>query len=715
VRSLPLAFLDSRSYRAVAAAAAVALLLALGVLRHEPGALRGDEATFVAMAASLVRDGDLRFEAADETWARARPDRPAALILEQTSRGIAYSKPVLYPLLAAPFVAGLGAAGLWVLNALAVGAALALAAAALARRGGGERAGETVLLFLVASPVAVYLVWRMTESLQLALATAGLALSLGAELGPTPPGSGRLGRLLDARGAPFAGAALLGLLVGLREPNAAIAAVPVLAALLARRFRRAAALAAIAALAYGAVVAVTFALTGAANPYKALRSTFTGETGYPLPGANEVSARFDSEFTATSMLGAVPAWKPRQTLYAALYFFVGRHSGLLAYFPAALALLLAALGGTDRAGRSALFGAAAGTLFYLVWWPSNYFGGETVVGNRYLLAAYPCLMFLPRRLPSRRLLLASWLWALALGGSALLSVARTHALDGGSQNHAYAGVFRRLPYESVASNIEGRRDRYWNRDFVRFVDPYARVGPDSFELDAGTPAAELEIATAWDPAELRFLVSADAPRVEVVVSDWLGRERFRLGHDGAAAATGQIVFRPSPAWRIHRFWWPAREAYRVRLVRLRVETPDGRPARARLRYLGRLAVPESGFERELVAAELPAEVTAGARAALGVAVVHRGGWTWNARGTLPVRLGLRLEPAGGGRTIELRAPLPRDVAPGERVDAALAVRWPETPGRYRATLDLVLEDVAWFGDRTGAPLAAGELIVKPPE
>ena len=32
-------------------------------------------------------------------------------------------------------------------------------------------------------------------------------------------------------------------------------------------------------------------------------------------------------------------------------------------------------------------------------------------------------------------------------------------------------------------------------------------------------------------------------------------------------------------------------------------------------------------------------------------------------------------------------------------------------GRYRATLDLVLEDVAWFGEKLGEPLARAEIEV----
>ena len=51
----------------------------------------------------------------------------------------------------------------------------------------------------------------------------------------------------------------------------------------------------------------------------------------------------------------------------------------------------------------------------------------------------------------------------------------------------------------------------------------------------------------------------------------------------------------------------------------------------------------------------------------------------------------------------LRTPLPRSVAPGERVETELAVRCPIPPGRYRLAVDLVAERRAWFGEVGGEP------------
>jgi hypothetical protein len=51
-----------------------------------------------------------------------------------------------------------------------------------------------------------------------------------------------------------------------------------------------------------------------------------------------------------------------------------------------------------------------------------------------------------------------------------------------------------------------------------------------------------------------------------------------------------------------------------------------------------------------------------------------------------------------------RTALPRGAAPGERMAAAVDVRGPIPPGRYRLAIDLVDEGLAWFGELGSPPL-----------
>lgn len=693
----------------IPALSALALVVASALFALRPAAreLRGDEGTYVAMAASLARDLDLRFDEADRAWAEERGG--VALILQRTPRGVVYSKPVLYPLLAAPFHLVAGDRGAMLVNLLALAAAFALALRVLAAGTDRRAARDLLLTFAATGLVIVYLPWRMTETLQVALALAGLALAFRATRHRDRP-----------RGEELAGAALLGLLVSLREPNAIVAAAPVVAALVAGAPRRALRFAGAAAASYALVVALTWGLTGAANPYKAARATFNAETGYPAgEGAAAPLARFASTADlATSTLGFVPALDATKSAYAALYFLVGRHTGLLVYLPAVLLCFGVALGTADRAGRVALAAFAAHALFYLVWMPTNYFGGETFVGNRYILAAIPLPLVALGKWPSRRALLAVWAVAALVAGSALASVIATRAVDATSQSHASAGIFRLLPYESTASNLDGRRDRYWSGDFVRFVDPFAEVGPASFVLTSATPAAELEIAArrgAWSGAPIHFLAQAEAPGVELEISDYGERERHRLALRADGTAGGPLSFPASRAWRHHTFWWSPEEIYAVRTIRLRAVSAAAEPVRVRLRYLGRQPPPTSGFERAVTRLELSGDAIAGGLSEVELEVVNRGGFAWASTAALPVQVGVRIRSLDRPEeaALETRAPLPHLVRPGESFATTFPLRWPDRAGSYELTLDLVLEDVAWFAGRVGEPLARREVVVSP--
>ena len=99
-------------------------------------------------------------------------------------------------------------------------------------------ARDNLLTFVFTGLALVYVPWRMTETLQFALALAGLALTYAS-----------LRREENAT-AELAGAALLGLLVSLREPNALVAAAPVAAALALRHLRRALRMAAVSLASY---------------------------------------------------------------------------------------------------------------------------------------------------------------------------------------------------------------------------------------------------------------------------------------------------------------------------------------------------------------------------------------------------------------------------------------------------------------------------------
>ncbi len=681
---------------------ALAVVALLAVLRPSFREMRGDESTFVAMTRSLVRDADLRFDERDLARIAASEQQPA-LILQRAGSAITYSKPVLYPLWCAPFVALLGPWGMLAANVVALVAALALARAALAARFGPVDGEWLLWTFAGAGALPAFAGWRMTEALQLALALAAVALVL------LPPGTGRgVARV----GAPFAAGLLLGLLVSLREPNALVALAVVVAAGVGQGRRAAWRAGAGAIVGYLVALALTWSLAGVVNPYKAPRSTFDATTGYPVgERAESALARFEQDGAlATSTLGAVPrGFDARRSGYGALYFLIGRHSGLLVYFPGIALLLLLALRRPRARELVAAGGVGALALFYLVWLPSNYFGGETFLANRYVLAALPLALGSLARPPRRRVLALAWIVAAAAGVSAIASVVKVTPFDATIHSHAHAGLFRTLPYESTASHLEGRRDRYWSGDFLRFVDPFARADSWSFTLASPLPPAEVEIATSWPGQRLRLVAVTSGPPATLVVADWRSRRRYPI-----AAGGGAIEIEPGPAWRFHPFWWSAEKVYRARLVRFDLESPEGVAVEARLRYLGRRDLPE-GLGREVEGLALPSRAIAGGSTLVPLRVANTGSFAWIGEGVLPVQLGWKIEPVDGfGISLEGRSPLAREIPPGGVLATALRVDWPPLPATYRLTVDLVIEDFTWFADRVGAPVGAAEVVVSPP-
>ena len=215
----------SRVILAAVAAALVGLALATDLPSVSGREFWGDGATYYAMAWSLARDLDVRYEARDLERVRGEyPSGPQGIFLKRASGGLAaspsfpgvrrvrpeegrlfYAKAVAYPAVAAPFVAVLGTRGLPVTNALVLGLALWLGYGVLRRRGLGPGLSLAAVSVLFLGTVApLYLFWPTPELFGLALVTAGLAAWFS--------------------GRPLLAAALFGLAGYVKWPNVLMAA-----------------------------------------------------------------------------------------------------------------------------------------------------------------------------------------------------------------------------------------------------------------------------------------------------------------------------------------------------------------------------------------------------------------------------------------------------------------------------------------------------------
>jgi hypothetical protein len=535
----------ARLVLALVSVALVGTTLGLDLPRASRGEFWGDGATYYAMAWSLARDLDLRYDARDLARVRAEyPGGPQGVFLKRASGGLTvdaaagfpwvrrvradegrlyFAKAFAHPLVAAPLLALLGTRGLTLANGLLLSAALWLAFSVLRRRKMGPWAALAVAVALFLLTVApVYLVWPTPEIFGLTLITAGLAAWAG--------------------GRPLLAAVLFGVAGYVKPPNVLMAAPlgldpllpgrgerlfgPGLGRRLGESLRRGAVLALTAATLYG----LNAAFTGELNYQGGERKTFYDRFPFDAAGAtfddsgtwmttNQVgplvAGRDEERVTAQSGPARNPAEIRESFAWNLGYFWIGRFGGALPYFfPAVLALALFLLGGPrDRRGWLALAAVTLSWLAYIWLIPDNWYGGGGTVGNRYFLNLLPGFLFL---VPVRR---APWLAAgsvVAAGAflAPLLVSPVGQSLRPG--DHATRTVFKALPPELTMLN-----------DLSVFTEAWRKKRPFGF-------VGNLERGADPDAYFLYFMDDGTFGKEE-----WRGRAGFWL----RGGARAEVVLR----------------------------------------------------------------------------------------------------------------------------------------------------------------------------
>ena len=533
----------------------VGATLALDLPRAAQGELWGDSATYHAMAWSLARDLDLRFEERDLERIRLEyPDGPQGVFLKRASGGLTlapgggfpwlrrvgpeegrlyFAKAFAHPLAAAPLVALLGTRGLTLANGLLLSAMLWLSFAILRGRGltpAGSLAA-TVGFFLL-TIVPLYLVWPTPELFGMALVGAGLAAW--------------------AAGLPLVSAVLLGVAGYVKPPNLLMAAPLGLEPLLplagegwlgpglGRRVGESLRRGAILALTAGTFYAMNAAFTGELNYQGGERKTFYGRFPFDASGASFddagiwmttnqlgplVAGRDEDKVTEASGPARDPGEIRESFLLNLGYFWVGRFGGVLGYFfPALMALGLFLLRGPrERDGWLALVAIAASWLAYLWVIPDNWYGGGGTVGNRYFLALLPAFLFL---VPKRRgaLVGIAALAAAAVFLAPILWSPVYHSLRPGA--HSLRPAFRALPAELTMLN-----------DLSVFTEPWRKKRPFGFTGNASRHADP-------DAYFLYFMDDGTWGREE-----WAGHPGFWL-RGGASAEVVVRAFDLAPVERV---------------------------------------------------------------------------------------------------------------------------------------------------------------------
>jgi hypothetical protein len=710
-----------------------------------PLTLKSDEPAYYLMALSLAHDRDLRCELRDiQRLGVEFPYNTTKNLILASDDGwktVHFGKPFLVSLVAAPAVALFGADGFVATNMALLLLSVWLGALYLRQYNPDGVALLFSAGFFLLSNAFSYVFWLHTEVLCIASVAASLYLAFTP--GSDAPALGRFGRALRRVWNPrtrlvASGAVLLAAVYN--KPYLAAFGLPILL-LAARREGIGAAARWLggAALAALAVAGLSLALVGHPTSYLGVERQGVEVDSFdrmpelpePEPAHPQAGPRnsFQWIFTSFRVGPELPA--------SALYFLIGRHTGLFPYAPFALLSLALFLAFSRRSvERWALLAALAGIALYLLtflWF--NWHGGGGFIGNRYYVNALPGFLFLVTRVGPAWVPAAGYALAGLFVGGIVFTPFGANVPSPTLQAHVRNAPFALLPFERTLSRqipgYEGAPGTGGSWFFGRsdLFRPVAEslwvVGGQPVELELRTTEPlerpVFEVATRIAPNRVRIdldgsrrtveLAAAEPPGnlARVVLEGGTGR-RLRDVDGSEYLAYTLTVEAARQLWHheIVQFRASKKGPAGARDVREGVRLPDWEPSElsvlvgAMVTFLGEEAeLAADVYRAEWLDVRLPERLPAGRIVAFRVRVRNASDAVWRAEGGTAVRLAYHwFAPDGERRVWEgLRTPLPRDLAPGAEAEVVLEVETPKQPGSYRLVLDPVRERLAWFSER----------------
>jgi len=492
---------------------AIAAMLAVGcgaalsvdVVRTTYG-IKGDEATYVAMALSVAYDGDLAYDARDiERFYQFYHDGPQGIFLKQgggdrSDDRLYYGKAYVYSVLAAPFVRLAGLNGLLAFQVVLLAGAVSLGYLFLAAQSPRRFSLPYALGFFAVSIIPVHAVFLSSDTFHVAGVSCAYFLWFYKDV--SPPNASGVGSALRGRWTDLAAAVLLGAVTFSKPLHVLLIAPPVLAAWGRRRVAAGLTMGTVFAFTVVAGFAINALITGEVNYQGGDRKTFYGTFPFEREGATfddlgigmtTNAIVVDEPLDPTGFLGLLGTnlW----------YFVAGRHFGFLPFFfPGIVAVWLFLREPANRSLRGWLIlgtvaATAVGTIVYM---PYTWSGGGGPSGNRYFLSIYPALLFLTPRIASLGPVAAAW-----IGGGLFTAHLVLNPFVSAKQPYlgVERGLLRALPVELTMVN-----DLPINLDA-----PRARV-------EYGDPAMLLYYLdhNAWQP-ELPGIWVAGERRAEIIV------------------------------------------------------------------------------------------------------------------------------------------------------------------------------------------------------
>jgi hypothetical protein len=538
-----------------AAAAAVLLIVALAAavsvdVVKAGGGVKGDEATFVAMALSAAYDRDLAFDRHDlerffglYRWGpdgiflkkgktlrvRFGGEPPFVRLIKTAdprSDRLYFGKAFAYPVVAAPFVRLFGLNGFLVLHVLLLFAVGLCGYTFLAARSQKVAAFLFTTAFIGAACVPVYTVFLAPEIFHFALVFFAYFLWSYKEVAPDRPG------WLSQPASDIAAAVLLGIATYSNPRHALLVAPLVLWAWWRRRFAHGLTVVAVAIAAAAVLFAVNALNTGEFNYQGGDRKTFYGR--FPFDGsAPDVWSNAQVMSTNDSDAGNVLADFVNRFGHNVEYFVLGRHFGFVPYFFPGVVAVLLWLFSRERAvpwRALTVLAVAASAVALLVFAPFTWSGGGGPPGNRYFMSVYAALFFVTPPLASTVPGLVAWLGGALFTAKMLLNPFVAAKSPNQTTEHGFA---RRLPVE-LTIMLEGARAHSWYSDvLLYFLDEHS-FNPETVDAAghqgiwiAGDGRADILMRCEWPIDRLVMTVESREPTV-FVVSAGAGERRVQL-------------------------------------------------------------------------------------------------------------------------------------------------------------------------------------------
>ncbi len=706
-------------------------MLLLPLTLTKPGlpiVTKADEAAYYLAALSLWHDGDMVCEDHDARRLFREYAGTNNLLLMSRGRDLPtyFSVPVIYPLVATPFVGLFGANGMVTLNAGLLMAMVWMGFAYLRKHNGESLSALFAASYFLLSTAFVYVFWLQSEVFTMACVTASFFL---VDRGTGGRAGGRRPRRLALHAA---GAGAMLATACYSKPMLVALALPMLY-LLARpegggprrpSWRALAAFAASAVLTMVALAGTARALTGEIWPY------FPPRMGVSLSSPIDyVERRVDPRFPRRAPQGDVNvgasgaspaeavlragrgilfALGPR-ALATAPDFLFGRHGGFVVYMPfAVLAVLFFFLAGRRSAfGWLILIATVLTAALFVTAVQGQWLGGGGFIGNRYFSAAYPSFLFMVRRLRPPWLIALGFAAAAVFLGPLLITPLGARVNEPTLQAHVRNQPYPRLPlewelgrilpgyrnlshggvaYHGRNDELVGVREEVWihgaKRVDLHLLSPLER---QSFVFDVRNLAPDntIEICIEGDCRQLAF--------EQVPPAGSTRRVTFEPRRGRVTSQSG----RPGEPYR-----------YRMSVTTQWGEQPRWRGSGEEKFYLGAALVylgTAEDLAREVhhvewLAVGAPPRVAAGGTFAVPVKLRNAGPHVWRRAGGTRVAAAYHWLDEDGEPVVweGRRTALPADVPAGGEVEMEILVDAPEAAGRYLLVLDLLRERVAWF-------------------